>query len=102
MTKPVVVEVQAEVEIDDATTLSATMGATTVAKFRQAIQDLWTLLSANPAIGAKVPRTAYRQFPMTGHPYYVIYQEEQDRIVVYVFAHARRRPGYWKNRLRNP
>lgn len=102
MTKPIVVAEHAEIEIDDAQALSATKGATTHAKFQRAIQDLWTTLAANPGIGAKLPRTPFRQFPMTGHPYYVIYQEEPDRISVYVFGHTSRKPNYWKKRLRNP
>ncbi len=102
MTKPVTIDAEAEEDLDEAMARSATLGATTQAKFRQAIRDLWTILEANPGIGAKIPRTGFRQFPMVGYPYYVVYREEPDRLRVLVFGDAHRKPNYWKKRLRNP
>lgn len=102
MTKPVALDQDAQDEVDQALAYSATLGQKTLSEFRQALADLWQLLEANPAIGAKMPRTKARQFPMVGHPYYVIYTEEPNRLRVYAFGHVNRKPNYWKKRLRNP
>jgi toxin ParE1/3/4 len=32
-------------------------------------------------------------------PYGLIYQLQNDRIVIFAVAHLRRRPGYWRDRL---
>ena len=33
-------------------------------------------------------------------PYAVLYLEEADHIAIYAIAHFKRRPGYWRERLR--
>jgi hypothetical protein len=102
MTKPVAIDYDARLEIDDALGLSATIGQQAVAEFQNALSELWQLIEANPAIGARVPRTTVRQYPMVKYPYYVIYTEEPNRLRVYAFGHVNRKPNYWKKRLRNP
>ena len=32
-------------------------------------------------------------------PYSIIYRASEARITIFAFAHAKRRPGYWKDRL---
>jgi hypothetical protein len=102
MTKPVALDQDARDEVDQALAFTATLGQTTLTKFRHAIVDLWQLLEANPAIGSKVSRSSARLFPMVGYPYYAVYTEEPNRIRVYAFANTNRKPNYWKKRLRNP
>ena len=102
MTKPVAIDEDARAEIDDALALSATIGQENCNDFRKAITELWQMLEANPALGAKVPRSKARQYPMVKYPYYVIYTEEPNRLRVYAFGHASRKPNYWKKRLRKP
>jgi plasmid stabilization system protein ParE len=102
MTKPVVIDAIAEEEISDALVSAKAWGAKTEAKFQESIDEVWTLLEANPALGAKVPRSPYRLYPMVGFPYYAVYREDPDRIVVLVFGHTSRHPNYWKKRLRKP
>jgi len=43
-----------------------------------------------------------RRFVMRRFPFIVVYRELQDRVEVVAVAHAKRRPGYWKGRLRSP
>jgi plasmid stabilization system protein ParE len=43
-----------------------------------------------------------RRFVMRRFPFTVLYSELQDRVEVVAVAHTKRRPGYWKHRLRNP
>lgn len=41
-----------------------------------------------------------RRFPLRRFPYYLVYRIDPTRVVVLAIAHARRRPGYWKDRLK--
>jgi len=42
-----------------------------------------------------------RRFILSGFPYDLIYAAWPDEIVIVAFAHHSRRPGYWKDRLRD-
>jgi toxin ParE1/3/4 len=39
-----------------------------------------------------------RRFPLWRFPFFVIYEEEDSRIVIWAVAHGSRRPDYWVNR----
>lgn len=41
-----------------------------------------------------------RQYRVAGFPYRLIYWTDGDYSLVVAIAHAKRRPGYWKGRLR--
>ena len=43
-----------------------------------------------------------RRFVMQHFPLTVVYRELQDRVEVIAVVHAKRRPGYWRDRLRSP
>ena len=43
-----------------------------------------------------------RRYLMHRFPYMVIYHEKDGAIRVVAVAHARRRPGYWRLRLKSP
>ncbi len=57
-----------------------------------------------PASGGPVPgvpdRLHVRRVPVRRFPYGIVYVELTDEITVFAFAHAKRRPGYWRRRLR--
>jgi len=57
-----------------------------------------------PRAGTKVPRLAatlpVRRVPVKRFPYHVIYLETPAAIRILAIAHDRRKPGYWKSRLR--
>jgi plasmid stabilization system protein ParE len=40
-----------------------------------------------------------RRYVLLKYPYSIIYRASPDLITLYAFAHAKRRPGYWKGRL---
>jgi plasmid stabilization system protein ParE len=46
-----------------------------------------------PAYTAKTRRRVLERFP-----YFVIYREKDDVLLVVAVAHAKRRPGYWRRR----
>ena len=41
-----------------------------------------------------------RRFLLRRFPYFLVYRLEPTRVVIVAVAHALRRPGYWKDRLR--
>ena len=43
-----------------------------------------------------------RRFLLRRFPYSVVYRVEATRVVIVAVAHAHRRPGYWRERLREP
>jgi plasmid stabilization system protein ParE len=50
------------------------------------------------------PPYAYntRRFLLRRFPYSVVYRVYANRVIVIAVAHAHRRPGYWRARLRDP
>ena len=43
-----------------------------------------------------------RRYLMKRFPYLVVYRELEDKLQVIAVAHARRKPGYWRRRLKAP
>jgi plasmid stabilization system protein ParE len=41
-----------------------------------------------------------RRYLLRRFPFSVVYRVEPERIVIVAVAHGRRRPGYWKSRLK--
>ena len=65
-----------------------------------AIDRIWRF----PASGEPVPRVPrdlpVRRSAVTRFPYHVVYLDTPDAIRILAIAHDRRRPGYWKDRVR--
>ena len=57
-----------------------------------------------PRAGSRVPRIPgdlpIRRLAVSRFPYHVIYLEPAEELRILAIAHDRRRPGYWKLRLR--
>lgn len=56
-----------------------------------------------PRAGIRVPRlpaSPVRRVPVKRFPYHVVYLETPGAIRILAVAHDRRKPGYWKSRLR--
>lgn len=51
---------------------------------------------ASPPLGAGLRRCLLSRFP-----YQIVYRVEGDTIRVYAVAHNKRRPGYWRRRVRS-
>ena len=60
---------------------------------------------AFPQAGSQVPRVSndlpVRRLAVKRFPYHVIYLVSADAVRVLAVAHDRRRPGYWRDRLRS-
>jgi plasmid stabilization system protein ParE len=52
---------------------------------------------AEPPNRLQLTRVLFRRYP-----YAIIYRVLPDRIEILAIAHARRRPGYWRNRANQP
>ena len=57
-----------------------------------------------PGTGQRVPRLSaelpVRRLGVRRFPYHVIYLETRDELRILAVAHDRRRPGYWRSRLK--
>lgn len=69
-------------------------------QFRNAVYEAKETISNYPAYGEKVPHAPCRQVIVPAFPYCLIDKEEADSIEIIAVAHHKRRPGYWKNRLK--
>jgi plasmid stabilization system protein ParE len=57
------------------------------------------VIEAHPEIGSSRPsRTPTRQLAVRGFPYLLVYRDRGHDLYAVAFAHAKRRPGYWRNR----
>ena len=54
---------------------------------------------ATPRLFRVVAKPLRRHFSETS-PYAILYVENHDNIAIYAVAHFKRRPGYWRERLR--
>ena len=58
-----------------------------------------------PRMGAPVPRVPHdlsvRRLAVRRFPYHVVYLEMAEELRILAVAHDRRRPGYWRQRLRS-
>jgi plasmid stabilization system protein ParE len=69
--------------------------------FITALEDEFARLQGNPDIGVSADfGHTTRQWRLARFPYSIIYFGGSRRLVVVAIAHDRRRPGYWRKRLR--
>ena len=73
-------------------------------EFFDAVDEIIDRILDLPRSGSSVPRMPaelpVRRMAVTRFPYHVIYLEMNDRIRILAVAHDRRKPGYWKTRLK--
>jgi plasmid stabilization system protein ParE len=68
-----------------------------------AVRFVIAIDAALSAIAAEPQRFAvvddlHRACPVARYPFRIVYRVTPDRVVVVAVAHAKRRPGYWKDR----
>jgi toxin ParE1/3/4 len=76
--------------------VSRTLGDRFVAAIETAVVNIRTY----PEIGSSIGK-ALRKLVVTEFPHSVIYANETEEIVIIAVAHHKRRPGYWRRRLRS-
>jgi toxin ParE1/3/4 len=69
------------------------------ARLTLATQEALEMIQRFPAIGTKFRKTPCRTYLLRKFPYTVVYSVEGTVLKIWAFAHYKRKPGYWKQRL---
>lgn len=67
-------------------------------RFAAAVEEATARALAFPGTGSPSAANTLRVF-VKGFPFSIIYQPEEDGIVVFALAHHARQPGYWRSRI---
>jgi toxin ParE1/3/4 len=71
---------------------------TVAVRFREAIRAATAVIRESPERGpAHIHGT--RRLVLQDFPYSVVYKASPGQVTIYAFAHAKRRPDYWRSRL---
>lgn len=65
----------------------------------RARRDIGSTPDAWPTVPDREDEPRLRRKSVPGFPYGVVYYATSDEIVIVAYAHEKRRPGYWNNRL---
>jgi toxin ParE1/3/4 len=68
-------------------------------RFVEAAEAEFELLLQFPKIGRSV-RTSVRRRTISRWPYGIVYRIRGEELIIIAIAHHRRRPDYWRSRLR--
>lgn len=101
--KPLRIVKPAELEYQAALRWYSDRDARVAERFAIETRRTLGLIESFPQIGGRVPDVedqAVRQMPIRTFPYQVVFMHLPDRLEVVAFAHHRRRPAYFLDRLR--
>jgi plasmid stabilization system protein ParE len=96
--KPVHVHPDAEAEIDQAFEWYWARSESAALGFDAELREAFGTLRRSPQICAPFLRDTHRVM-LHRYPYFVVFRELPRKIQIIAVAHAKRRPGYWSNRL---
>jgi plasmid stabilization system protein ParE len=66
-------------------------------RFCDALDTTLTRIAENPHMFTRID-PLHRECPVRRFPFRVVYRIEQERMVIVAIAHAKRRPGFWRDR----
>jgi hypothetical protein len=69
-------------------------------KFRRLVEEALEEIASGAITHSGYPKSACKRCILKKVPYSIIYEETENEIRVVAFPHHKRRPGYWKRRLR--
>jgi plasmid stabilization system protein ParE len=84
-------------DFDESFDWYAARSAQTAVRFLRAVDAALAAVAANPERFASVDEL-HRQSPVKRFPFRIVYRIAKSHILVVAVAHAKRRPGYWKDR----
>jgi len=93
---------EAEAELRDAVTWYRERDPRVAERFSSAARETLRLIEGFPEVGSYVPSVHdrdVRRMPIQGFPYHVVFVRFADHLQVVAFAHRRRRPRYFADRL---
>ncbi len=98
MVRSVDFDVAARAEFDSAFDWYAQRSLGAAIGFAAEVDAAVELIAADPA---RYPRSygGCQYCALHRYPYLVIYHRTQDKVVVVAIAHAKRSPGFWRDRL---
>ncbi|MDZ4383544.1 MAG: type II toxin-antitoxin system RelE/ParE family toxin [Thermodesulfovibrionia bacterium] len=98
--KPVVFLHEAEQEILEAAiyyqSRASGLGIDYLSEVERAVQAIAESPNRWPIIEGELRRRLVRRFPFG-----ILYRIESEEIVIIAVAHLRRKPGYWRERIKN-
>lgn len=100
--KPLQIVEPAELEYQEALRWYRDRDSRVAERFGTEARRTLMLIESFPQIGGQVPGVddkAVRQMPIHTFPYQVVFVSFPDRLQVVAFAHHRRRPAYFVDRL---
>ena len=89
---------EADCEFQSALETYQTESQELAVRFYREVLTTLTRIESHPKAWPRM-RGAVRKCLVTGFPYKLLYTIEPDRIFVVAVMHAKRRPGYWTERL---
>ena len=101
--KPLRVIDSADIEFQEATTWYRNRDPRVASRFVSEVRKTLELIETFPQIGSRVfgiDDRSVRSMPIHTFPYRIVFVDLGDRLEVVAFAHKRRRPGYFMDRLR--
>ncbi len=75
--------------------LSSGLGDDYLDEVERAVRSITSSPQTWPILEGNLRRRLIKRFPFA-----VLYRIEQDKILMVAVAHLRKKPGYWKNRIR--
>lgn len=75
------------------------IGLALINRALQARQDISRWPHAAPTFAITEDGTTLRTKAIRGYPYRVVYVVQSDAVLILAYAHERRHPGYWLQRL---
>ncbi len=84
-------------DFDDSLGWYAEQSTQAAVRFVNAIDASLSLIAAHPLQFAVVD-DLHRSCPVKRFPFRIVYRVASERIIIVAIAHAKRRPGYWRNR----
>lgn len=100
--KPLEIVQPAEIEYQEATAWYRDRDPRVAERFVAEMRRTLEMIETFPQIGGRVPGIEdrnVRRMPVHSFPYHVVFVHLEDRLEVVAFAHNRRRPGYFVDRL---
>ena len=89
----------ARADFDESFHWYAARSAGTAVGFAAAVDEALEKIDANPA-RFQSTHGGCRLCPLSRYPFRVIFREQPERIIVVAIAHAKRRPNFWRSRIR--
>ncbi len=96
------IDLQAELELEEAAEFYEIRRENLGLEFIEAFELGIRRIAQNPERYALLPEQHLRAYPLGRFPYSILYRiDTDDSIFVAAVAHQSRRPGYWKDRLKD-